>query len=81
MKVLVLLVSAFLVVMPRFAQQRILADPPEVRGPLTLSAVYDAAAGHNEFAYAGKTVPPVLRVSPGRRHQAALCKQPAKPFR
>jgi suppressor of ftsI len=65
MKVLVLLVSAFLVVLPSFAQQRIVDDPPEVRGPLTLSAVYDAATGHNEFAYAGKAVPPVIRVSPG----------------
>ena len=36
-----------------------------MRGHFTLSAVYDSAAGHNAFAYAGKTVPPVIRVSPG----------------
>lgn len=46
------------------AQQQVLPDIPEVRGPFTLSAVYDSAAGHNALAYAGKTVPPVIRVSP-----------------
>jgi hypothetical protein len=47
------------------AQQQVLPDIPEVRGHFTLSAVYDSAAGHNAFAFAGKTVPPVIRVSPG----------------
>jgi FtsP/CotA-like multicopper oxidase with cupredoxin domain len=47
------------------AQQPVIADPPEVRGPFTLTAMYDAEAGHNAFAYDGKTVPPVIRVSPG----------------
>ena len=33
-------------------------------GLFTLSAVYDFAAGHNAFAYAGNTIRPVIRVSP-----------------
>lgn len=65
MKVLTLIVSAVALVSPIFAQQRVVADPPEVRGPFTLTATRDSAAGHNAFAYAGKTVPPVIRVSPG----------------
>ena len=65
MKVLTLIVSAVALVSPIFAQQRVVADPPEVRGPFTLTATHDSAAGHNAFAYAGKTVPPVIRVSPG----------------
>jgi hypothetical protein len=46
------------------AQQQVITDLPEVRGPFTLTAI-DSAAGHNAFAYAGKTVPPVIRVLPG----------------
>ena len=49
-----------------FAQQQLLADPPAVHGPFTLTAIYDPVAGHNAFSYAGDTVPPVIRVSPGR---------------
>jgi hypothetical protein len=40
--------------------------PPEVRGPFTLTAAYDPAAGHNAFSYNGKTIPPVIRVEPGK---------------
>jgi hypothetical protein len=43
---------------PIFAQQQVIADPPAARGPFTLSALYDAALGHNAFAYDGKAVPP-----------------------
>ena len=50
---------------PIFAQQQVIADPPAARGPFTLSALYDAALGHNAFAYDGKAVPPVIRVFPG----------------
>jgi suppressor of ftsI len=47
------------------AQQQVIADPPAVRGPFTLTAVYDSATKHNAFAYGGRTVPPVIRVVPG----------------
>jgi len=62
MKVVVFIVSAFWIVMPLWAQQQVVADPPEVRGPLTLAATYESAVGHNAFAYNGDTVPPVIRV-------------------
>jgi suppressor of ftsI len=65
MRVLVFIVSAFSVVLPVFAQQQVVADPPEVRGPFTLTATYDSATGHNAFAYGGKTIPPLIRVLPG----------------
>jgi hypothetical protein len=57
MKVIVFIVSAFWIVMPLWAQQQIVADPPEVSGPFTLVATYDSAAGHNAFGYNGSTVP------------------------
>jgi len=63
--VVVLIVSAFWIVTPLFAQQQVVADPPEVRGPFTLVATYDSAVGHNAFAYNGNTVPPVIRVMRG----------------
>ena len=66
MKVILLIVSALGLVLPGFAQQQIVADLPEVRSALTLAAVYDPLAGHNAFAYAGGTVPPVIRVLPGK---------------
>ena len=65
MRGLALVACAAWVVIPAFAQQKIVSAPPEVRGPFTLSAIYEAAAEHNTFAYAGKTVPPVIRVVPG----------------
>jgi suppressor of ftsI len=65
MRSIVLIVCAIAVATPLSAQQQVIADIPEVRGPFTLTATFDSAAGHNAFAYAGKTVPPVIRVSPG----------------
>jgi suppressor of ftsI len=65
MRVIALIVCAIAVVSPLAAQQQVITDLPEVRGPFTLTAVYDSAAGHNAFSYAGKTVPPVIRVLPG----------------
>jgi suppressor of ftsI len=65
MKVVVFIVSAFWIVMPLWALQQVVADPPEVRGPFTLLATYDSATGHNAFGYNGSTVPPVIRVLPG----------------
>ena len=57
--------SVVAIVNSAFAQQRSIADPPEVRDPFTLTAIYDSAAEHNAFAFDGKTVPPLIRVSPG----------------
>ena len=65
MKVVVFIVSAFWIAMPLWAQQQVVADPPEVRGPFTLVATYDSAFRHNAFAYNGDNVPPVIRVLPG----------------
>ena len=38
---------------------------PEERGPLPLTAVPDSGTGRNAFAYNRRTVPPLIRVSPG----------------
>jgi suppressor of ftsI len=65
MRLVIVIVCAIAVVTRLSAQQQVIADLPEVRGPFTLTAMYDAAAGHNAFAYAGKTIPPVIRVLPG----------------
>ena len=46
MKVLAFIVNAFLLVMPVLAQQTVLGDLPEVRGPFTLVAAYDSTGGH-----------------------------------
>src|SRR5262249_30423790 len=46
-------------------QDNVLADIPEVRGPFTLTAVHDNGTGRNAFAYKGRAVPPLIRVSPG----------------
>ena len=55
----------FLLASPLLAQQNLVTDPPEARTALTLTAVYDDQAEHNAFSYAGKTEPPLIRVSPG----------------
>lgn len=65
MKIVAFIASAFWIVMPLWAQQQVAADPPEVRGPFTLAATYDSAAGRNAFAYNGNPVPPLIRVMPG----------------
>jgi suppressor of ftsI len=50
---------------PLVSQQTVVADAPEVHAPFTLTAEYDADAGHNAFFFAGKSVPPTIRVLPG----------------
>jgi FtsP/CotA-like multicopper oxidase with cupredoxin domain len=65
MRAVVFVVCAFSIVTPIFAQQVTIADPPEVRGPFTLTATYDFAAGHNAFAFNGNSVPPLIRMLPG----------------
>ena len=65
MRIPILILNVVVLVNPAFAQQQALADLPEVKGPFTLMAVYDSAAEHNAFSYEGKTVPPLIRVSPG----------------
>src|SRR5690348_16163073 len=47
-------------------QQTVITDPPEVASPFTLTATYDSSTAHNAFSYAGSTVPPTIRVTPGR---------------
>lgn len=76
MRAVVFVVCAFSIVTPIFAQQVTIADPPEVRGPFTLTATYDSAAGHKAFAFNGNSVPRLIRVLPGRRDQAALFDTP-----
>jgi suppressor of ftsI len=65
MRPIALILCAIAMASPLAAQQQVITDLPEVRGPFTLTALYDSAAGHNAFAYADKTVPPVIRVLPG----------------
>lgn len=48
-----------------FGEGNTVPDLPEVRGPFTLTAGHEAATGRNAFAYRGRAVPPVIRVSPG----------------
>jgi suppressor of ftsI len=65
MKAVLTILSGFLFVTPLLAQENVVTDLPEVRHPLTLTAVYDSQAKHNAFSYLGKTVPPTIRVTPG----------------
>ena len=58
--------------LPVEAQVALLPADPEVRSgkrvtQLKLSAVFDANRRHYSFAYRGRTVPPVIRVSPGQK--------------
>jgi hypothetical protein len=78
MTVVVFIVSAFLIGMPFWAQQQVVADPPEVRGTFTHVATCDSAVGHSAFSHNGNTV---IRVLPGGVIQTALCKQPKKAVR
>jgi suppressor of ftsI len=50
---------------PLLSQQTVVAEAPEVRDPFTLTAGYDAGSGHNAFYFAGKPIPPTIRVLPG----------------
>lgn len=65
MKTVPILLSLLVMKCPLLGQQQMINDPPDVRGPFTLTATYDATAGHNAFDYAGEPVPPVIRVNPG----------------
>jgi FtsP/CotA-like multicopper oxidase with cupredoxin domain len=48
------------------ARASVVPDVPEVRGSLTLTAAFDPGGGHNAFFFAGKAVPPTIRVLPGK---------------
>jgi FtsP/CotA-like multicopper oxidase with cupredoxin domain len=50
---------------PLVSEQTVVADAPEVHDPFSLTAAYDADHGHNSFYFAGKPVPPTIRVLPG----------------
>ena len=65
MRVVPLLLSVLVWASSLSGQQPLLADPPQVQGPFTLTALYDPVAGHNSFSYNGNTVSPVIRVLPG----------------
>src|ERR1700757_2740188 len=65
MRIPILILSVFVIRNPAIAQQQTLTDLPEARAPFTLTAIYDSAAGHNVFAYDGKTAPPLIRVTTG----------------
>jgi FtsP/CotA-like multicopper oxidase with cupredoxin domain len=54
-----------LLIRPLMSQQPVVANAPEVHAPLTLTAGYDADAGHNAIYFAGKSIPPTIRVLPG----------------
>jgi FtsP/CotA-like multicopper oxidase with cupredoxin domain len=65
MKATVVMLSAFALLCFTHKQPRLVPDDPQVRVPFTLTAVYDAQAGHNALSFAGRTVPPIIRVLPG----------------
>src|SRR4029077_2352381 len=47
------------------AQASVVPYAPEANGPLSLIAGFDADQQHNAFFFAGKAVPPTIRVLPG----------------
>jgi hypothetical protein len=59
------LFCGLLLAIPLVAQHNLVTDPPQSPASLTLAAVYDQQERHNAFSYAGKTDPPLIRVSPG----------------
>jgi hypothetical protein len=59
------LFCGLLLAIPLVAQHNLVADPPQSAASLTLTAVYDQQERHNAFSYAGKTDPPLIRVSSG----------------
>jgi suppressor of ftsI len=63
--ILVILLFCAAVSPPVFGQESVLTNLPEVRGSFTLTAVHDPVTARNAFEFDGKTVPPVIRVSPG----------------
>ncbi len=63
------LFCGFLLAGPLVAQQNVVTNPPQAGASLTLTAVYDQQTEHNAFSYAGKTEPPLIRVSPGETIQ------------
>jgi suppressor of ftsI len=65
MKPILVIPSAFALLYFAHAQQRLIPDDPEIRVPFTLTAAYDAEAGHNAFFFASRAVPPVIRALPG----------------
>jgi FtsP/CotA-like multicopper oxidase with cupredoxin domain len=63
------LLCSFMLAGPLVAQQDVVTSPPQAGAILTLTAVYDQQERHNAFSYAGKTEPPLIRVSPGESIQ------------
>ena len=61
----VLLASLCLIAGISSAQNRTLRELPETATPVTLVAASDPLTGKSELRYAGKNVPPVIRVRPG----------------
>lgn len=45
---------------------RALAEPPEVRSPVVLTAINDPATGKTAFLFNGSEEPPVIRAAPGQ---------------
>jgi suppressor of ftsI len=43
-----------------------LVNPPEIRIPFVLEAVTDPETGKSVFSFAGREIPPVIRMSPGQ---------------
>jgi suppressor of ftsI len=62
---LLFLCAAFSPLISVGREDNTLPDIPEVRSAFTLTAVHDTATDRNLFSYKGRTVPPLIRVSPG----------------
>jgi suppressor of ftsI len=65
MKTASIVLNAFALLSPMVAQRTVVQDAPNLRGPFTLTAAYDSDAKRNAFFFAGKAVPPTIRVFPG----------------
>ena len=67
MRAATIYLAALTLVNAVFGQETVVPDAPEVRGHFTLTAAYDAKQEHNSFYFAGKAVPPTMRVLPGNK--------------
>jgi len=67
MRAATIYLAALTLVNAAFGQGTVVPDAPEVHGPFTLIAAYDGKQEHNSFYFAGKAVPPTIRVLPGNK--------------
>ena len=47
-------------------QDQLFPELPQTNSPVTLAAASDPVTGKSEFRYRGNSIPPVIRVQPGK---------------